>query len=297
MVSQPPILSESEEQPPLNFQLSSGHRQYGFELEYRPPERPTYGAHIERLIGTMMGEIHLLPGTTFSSVADRGEYDSAHSAAMTLKEFETWFTWQVAGVYHQRIHSGLGMPPLHAWKLGVHKHPGAIRPVLDPKRFYVDFLPFELRKVRRDGIRLFNIQYCDSALEPMAARSEQKYAIKYDPRDLSRVYLKERSGEFVTIRYRDLSRPPISSWEHRWATHELRRQGRLAVNEDNLFAAIEAQRRVVEKARVDTQTARRKPQRNTLNRTAENRSRPPLPTSMGAELIGPVKPYHWEIWE
>jgi len=39
---------------------------------------------IERLIGTLMGRVHLLPGTTTSNVADRGDYDSAKSAGMNL---------------------------------------------------------------------------------------------------------------------------------------------------------------------------------------------------------------------
>ena len=278
--------------------LKKGCREYGIDVEYRPPLRPTYGAHIERLIGTMMGEVHLLPGTTSSSVADRGDYDSAGCATMTLKEFEIWFTWQVVGVYHQRIHSGLGMPPLHAWKLGLRKHPGAIRPVLDLKRFCIDFLPFELRKVRRDGVRLFNVHYCDTALAPMVARSNQKYAIKYDPRDLSHVYLKEPSGDFLKIPYRDLSRPPISLWEHRWATEELRRQGRLAINEDNLFAAIEAQRRLIEKAHLATQGARRKQlHRHMGDKTDTSRSKPSQRASKGAEIIGPVELYPCEVWE
>jgi len=278
--------------------LERGCREYGIDVEYRPPLRPTFGAHIERLIGTMMGEVHLLPGTTSSSVADRGDYDSAGCATMTLKEFEIWFTWQVVGVYHQRIHSGLGMPPLHAWKLGLRKHPGAIRPVLDLKRFCIDFLPFELRKVRRDGVRLFNVHYCDTALAPMVARSNQKYAIKYDPRDLSHVYLKEPSGDFLKIPYRDLSRPPISLWEHRWATEELRRQGRLAINEDNLFAAIEAQRRLIEKAHLATQGARRKQlHRHMGDKTDTSRSKPSQRASKGAEIIGPVELYPYEVWE
>lgn len=45
--------------------LKRGCRTYSIALEYRPRKRPHYGAHIERLIGTMMGAVHLLPGTTF----------------------------------------------------------------------------------------------------------------------------------------------------------------------------------------------------------------------------------------
>jgi putative transposase len=36
----------------------------GVKIIYRPPARPHFGGHIERLIGTMMGAVHLLPGTT-----------------------------------------------------------------------------------------------------------------------------------------------------------------------------------------------------------------------------------------
>jgi len=37
--------------------------QYGIEdWSYRPVRTPSYGGHIERLIGTMMGRFQLLPG-------------------------------------------------------------------------------------------------------------------------------------------------------------------------------------------------------------------------------------------
>ena len=45
--------------------LRRGCEQYGITIDYRPVRTPHYGGHIERLIGTMMGKVHLLPGTTF----------------------------------------------------------------------------------------------------------------------------------------------------------------------------------------------------------------------------------------
>jgi len=41
-----------------------GCRNEGVDIIWRPPGQPHYGGHIERLIGTMMGEVHLLPGVT-----------------------------------------------------------------------------------------------------------------------------------------------------------------------------------------------------------------------------------------
>ena len=58
-----------------------------------------------------MGEVHLLPGTTFSSIAERGTYDAAANSAMTLAELETWIAIQIVGVHHAGLHRGLGRPP------------------------------------------------------------------------------------------------------------------------------------------------------------------------------------------
>jgi len=50
--------------------LKRGCRAHSVTLEYRPVRRPHFGGHIEQLIGTVMGAVHFLPGTTFSNVAD-----------------------------------------------------------------------------------------------------------------------------------------------------------------------------------------------------------------------------------
>lgn len=42
--------------------------EYQIDLQHRPPGTPRYGGHIERLIGTMMGAVHLLPGSHFSNM-------------------------------------------------------------------------------------------------------------------------------------------------------------------------------------------------------------------------------------
>jgi putative transposase len=68
----------------------------------------------------------------------------------------------------------------------------AVRRPADAQKFYIDFLPGESRLIRRDGIQMFGIHYWDSALSPVAGRSTEKYLVRYDPRDLSHVYVKDR---------------------------------------------------------------------------------------------------------
>jgi putative transposase len=95
--------------------LKRGCEEHGIEITFRPPGRPHFGGHIERLIGPMMGEVHLLPGTTFSSVAARGDYKPADTAVITMRELERWLTLQITGIYHRSLHRGLGRSPQQAW--------------------------------------------------------------------------------------------------------------------------------------------------------------------------------------
>ena len=81
-----------------------GCQDAGIAIEWRPPGEPRFGGHIERLIGTQMGRLHLLPGTTFSNEQELGEYDSKRHAALTLRELERYIALDIVGSYHQSIH-------------------------------------------------------------------------------------------------------------------------------------------------------------------------------------------------
>jgi Mu transposase-like protein len=78
-------------------------------------------------------------------------------------------------------------------------------------------LPEEWRLIRRDGIQMFNIHYWDNVLSPLAGRSSKPVLIKYDPRNLSRVFYRDKDGHYWPIPYRNLGAPPISLWEQREA--------------------------------------------------------------------------------
>ena len=166
------------------FQLAC--KEWGIKVEYRPPGRVHFGGHIERLIGTTMGAVHVLPGTTQSSPKDKGEYDSAGKAAMTLNEFEDWIQLEICR-YHNTRHSGLGRAPLAAWvDLGGDD---AGRQVIDTEAFRISFLPSERRQLGRTGINLFSVGYWSDAFAPMIGRGAGRVTVKYDPRDMSQVWV------------------------------------------------------------------------------------------------------------
>jgi transposase InsO family protein len=84
--------------------LAWGVAEHGINLIHRPVARPHYGGHIERLIGTMMGAVHFLPGSTSSDIDSRGDYDPQKHAVMTFDELERWLALEIVGRYHADIH-------------------------------------------------------------------------------------------------------------------------------------------------------------------------------------------------
>jgi putative transposase len=230
-------------------------RNHGIQIKWRPIGAPHYGGHIERLIGTTMGAVHMLPGSTFSNPAERGSYKSVSAARMTLRELEHWIAWEIAGNYHQRIHSTLNRPPIAVWREQEDKI--KLRLPVDRLQFWISFLPEDERTLRRDGIYFCNIRYWSDALAADVGQCKEKLLIKFDPRDLSRIFVRRPSGRFVEARYRDLSWPPITLAEQRAITRLLHAQGRREVDEALLFKTILRQREIVDSAQRQTVAARR----------------------------------------
>lgn len=236
--------------------MRRGAEEHGISLQYRPIGSPHYGGHIERLIGTMMGAAHLLPGSTFSNIKDRSDYDSVANSSMTLDELEQWFALEITR-YHAERHRSLGIPPVAAWQEAVQRRDTPLRHPYDPEGFRIDFLPAVERMVRRDGIHLFGLRYWDDVLSIWAGRQGRQLRVSYDPRDLSTVFVRGPDGQRYPVRFADLRHPPITLVEHRRAQALLRERGRSLEDENLIFAVIEEQRALVDTASSKTREARR----------------------------------------
>ncbi|MCC3769546.1 Mu transposase C-terminal domain-containing protein [Streptomyces sp. UNOC14_S4] len=257
--------------------LRRGCDQHGIRLRYRPPGLPHFGGIVERLIGTMMELVHELPGTTFSSTADRGTYDSDGKAVLTLRELQRWLALAVA-CYHGQVHETLGRTPAGVW---AEKAAGAeLVTVTNETAFLVDFLPVIRRTLSRSGFVIDYVQYYSDALRPWIACREElgRFVLRRDPRDISRIWVLDPDGTgYLEVPYRTLSRPPISVWEQKAAVARLRELGRAEVDEDALFAMVAQMRRITDAAAVATRKARRDRQRRTETPPRPRQARPPKP--------------------
>ncbi len=241
----------------------------------------------------MMGRVHFLPGTTQSNVIERRGTDPEKESRLTLAELQKWIVLEICGRYHQEIHSRIHLPPLAAWQDAFAKYRAAPPIVGDAQQFLLHFLPTEIRALQRDGLRLFHLRYWDNIL-PAIAHLKEDVLIRYDPRNLSRIFVLGRSKTYHTIPYADLRHPPISLWEHEAAIKALHAAGNARVDERAIFDTVTKQRELIETAAAKTKRARR-----TQQRRRETERPTPVYSPVDGESINDttVEEYPVEIWE
>lgn len=245
---------------------------YGIAVRHRPVRRPHFGGHVERRLGHLSQELHLLDGSTFSNIQERGAYDAEGNACLTITEIE----WMVASIileHNASFHSGIATAPIARWR---ELTAGAtLRLPSDLREFHYDFLPWQERTVQRDGIHLFGIRYWHDALLPLL-HDHRKVVVHYDPANLAQVHVRGTAGGYLQVAYRNLRRPAISLWEHRAAVRALRRQGRAGVDEAMVFDMILARRKALEEVRGRSRKARL-----ALARSGARPARDPLLPAIG----------------
>lgn len=86
------------------------------DLDYCEVRCPWLKGIIERAQGTLnRGVAHGKPGTTFENEIERGDYDSASEACITLEALHRAIHIWIVDHYHQKTHRGLGVSPLASW--------------------------------------------------------------------------------------------------------------------------------------------------------------------------------------
>jgi len=194
---------------------SSGFRRgcdlNGIDTIYRPPGTPRFGGHVERLIGTLMRHVRLLPGSSYSDLLRARPRHAERRAKLTLSEVGGFLVEDISR-YHKRTHRALGRSPLAAWEQSWIARKTTPRLPRDVRRFRLDFLPLQQRVIGREGIELFGLKYSCAELEPEIHLAKRR-VVRFDPRDLSSVYLERLGAQPLEVPLRDHRLPSMSIWE------------------------------------------------------------------------------------
>ena len=234
----------------------------GIDPDIRPRGPAHFGGHIERLIGTMVGKMRLLPGATGSNVTQRDGNDAGQAAAMTIDEFERWLLFQI-GIYHNTPHEGLGgRCPALVWERETAERAPLLPAHLEIDHLTRQFLPASELTVHSYGVQIRHRRYWHPVLTP---RIGQKIMVHRDERTLQEVYA-DIDGGFVPVpvvgRYPDVTEP---EWE---AERRRQRQEGAAYLADGGSAATA---RYIHAARQEVLAARHRTRRTRQERKRQER--------------------------
>lgn len=217
----------------------------GIEIHYSARKTPWFKGKIERFQGTLNRAIaHGTPGTTFSNIFDKEDYDPSKQAILrysTLKEIvHTW----VADVYHQKVHRTLGAPPAVYWARSIS--PEDILVPDNPGQ--LDFLlgRSEQRVLSHKGIELYGLNYNSPELTVLRRKLGDKLEveIRVDTADLGHIVVlspDQRQTFKVPALQFDYANG-LSEWQHRVCK-------RFAARETNTYSSaawLEAKARIRE---------------------------------------------------
>ncbi|QFR49792.1 transposase [Sulfurimonas lithotrophica] len=235
----------------------------GMSMTRRPVGRPQYGAHVERVLGTINKKIHDLPGSTKSNIVDKGEYDSVKNATFTLDEITKWVTEFIVNVYHNRIHHGIGMTPKQKYKIGIFgddENPGTgIPPIIEnPESIRIALLPTYYRTTQKNGITLDGITYYSDVLRTWINKTDEKgnklkFKVKRDPLNIQKLYFFDPEiKEYFELNYRKLHAPKMTLWDMLVAKRYLKEKNIKDYNEDDIFDAYDRLTEIEKEAKEKT---------------------------------------------
>lgn len=253
---------------------------YDINWEYRPIGGAKYGGHIERLLGIVNLEMHVLEGTTKSNIFEKGTYDSAKNACLTFRELEHYIVYWIVNVYHKSKHSILEVPPQQMWEEGIwgtkfRVGTGLKERVSDEATLFLDFAPEFESTIQRTGVKKDKLFYFADCLRPWInaidpndndKKRKRKFIFKRDPRDISMIWFYEpNTNTYFKVPTAKREIPSISLHEYRQVQAYLKSERLDTVDQDAIYRAIIYLREKVDQAVTLTKKQRRMNQRRKEN--------------------------------
>lgn len=170
--------------------LANTALQLGINIQFAPVKLPWYKGAKERFFGTLNTKLlHSQPGTTFSNIFDKMEYDPQKNAIIDMPTFRWILHKWIIDVYHRAPNKGLAGIPALVWEKGIKLYPPAMPRDLSELNILLGMTAE--RKINKNGIELHGIFYNDWSLNKFRREmgKDGKVTVKYDPEELSVIYV------------------------------------------------------------------------------------------------------------
>ncbi len=164
--------------------------QLGIVIQYAPVKLAWYKGTAERYFRTLnMGLLHNQPGTTFSNIFDKADYDPMKNATIDMPTLQLIVHKWIIDVYNREPHKGLKSLPYLIWEKGTEIYPPSLPASVEDLRVMTGMTAE--RTITRSGIEFKGIFYNDDNLNKFRRQNQAdgKVKIKYDPEDLSAIYV------------------------------------------------------------------------------------------------------------
>ncbi len=230
----------------------------GIEMSYAPRRQAWFKGTIERFIGTTNRSVaHGTPGTTFSNIMDKGDYDPAKHAVITLSRLKKIVRKWIADVYHQRPHRSIQTTPADKWKSTIKLED---IPLPDEStNFDVVMGRVEERTLTHNGIQHEGLVYNSEELTQLRLREGPKLRVQVRANDtnIGSIYVLDPSTSvaYSVPALRQDYAEGLSLWQHNVIKHWQAREPHLGTGPDGWLQAKEDIAQLIEQ---DLQLKRRK---------------------------------------
>lgn len=218
----------------------------GISIQYCPRKQPWFKGSVERLLGTLnRGVAHGVPGTTFSDILEKGDYEVAKKATITLTTLREMIHVWVVDYYHNRPHKTLGDTPAHAWHIETVGLDIAVP--ADPEELKAVLGTIATRRLTHKGIEINGLFYNSPSVQLICRRigMNREVKVRYQADDLGEIHiLAPDTDTYMAVPALDIDYAKgLTLWQHTVCRRFAKR--RLDGRADTV-ALAEAKRRITE---------------------------------------------------
>ncbi len=210
--------------------LEEGCLTLGIEIHYSPRKTPWHKGKVERFQGTLNREVaHVSPGTTFSNIFEKDDYDPVKHAVVRLSTLQHIVRKWIVDVYHQRLHRTLKVPPATMWKSSINAED--IQLPEDPEKLDAILGRRERRKLTHKGIEFEGLLYNSPDMTTLRMQLGEKLDVEIcvDDGDIGKIVVlsPDKKRLFVVPALAQAYAKGMTAWQHkickRYATKQMQK--------------------------------------------------------------------------